>query len=352
MAKQAKKQRSKAAGTQATVATASENTNTTEAASDAISLLMNDHRTVEQLFERYRSTTSEQEKEQIAKQVCTELGIHAELEEEIFYPACREKVTGAALDEAQVEHDGAKVLIEDLLQAAAGEEFYDAKMTVLEQYIKHHVSEEEKPADGIFAQARASGLDVNELGQQIKARKTELSAQAESGRFVPPHIRSLTLPNDQEGSMPRNQQRDERGRFDEDDDRGYRSRNRQDDDEGGGRGRGQGGWFGDSEGHSRAAEMRWEGASRTRRGQDDDEDEGNVGRGRSSGRGHGGWFGDPEGHSRASERGWEERGGSRARGGRDDEDEDDDRGRSSGRGRGHGGWFGDPEGHSRASERG
>ncbi|HLW24455.1 MAG TPA: hemerythrin domain-containing protein [Steroidobacteraceae bacterium] len=348
MAKQAKKQRSKE--DQTTAATVTPQSAGTESA-DAISMLMNDHRTVEQLFERYRSAASKEEKAQIAQQVCTEIGVHTKLEEEIFYPACREKISSEPLDEAQVEHDGAKILTEDLLHGSPEDEFYDAKMTVLEQYIKHHVGEEEKPADGIFAQARSAGLDVNELGRRLQTRKAELSAQAQGGRFVPPEVRSLNFQGNtqQEAYMARYQERDERGRFESEDEGSGRRRSRRDEDEGG---RGHGGWFGDSEGHSRAAEMRWEGGSRSKR-RDEDDEEDNGGRGRSSGRGHGGWFGDPEGHSRAAEARWEGEsrgGGSRSSRGRSEDDYDDEGGRGRSSGRGHGGWFGDSEGHARAAE--
>lgn len=176
--------------------------------------------------------------------------------------------------------------------------------------------------------------------------------------------------------------RDDEGRFVSEDERGYRSssrggssrsRSRYEDDDDDYRssrssGRGQGGWFGDPEGHSQASERGWEdrghsrsvssrGGSSRSRYEDDDDRSSRSSSGR--GRGHGGWFGDPEGHSKASERGWEDRGQSRSassRGGssrsRYEDDDDDDRRSSSGRGRGHGGWFGDPEGHSEAAERG
>src|SRR5205807_7942586 len=92
--------------------------------------------------------------------------------------ACREKsVEDDLLDEAQVEHDGAKVLIADLLRADPGDAFYDAKVKTLSEYIRHHVAEEEKPRTGIFAKAQKAGVDMSALGEKLQARKMELMAQ-------------------------------------------------------------------------------------------------------------------------------------------------------------------------------
>src|ERR1043165_8665158 len=129
---------------------------------DAEALLKADHRAVEALFKKYEGETSAIRKGEIAREICTQLIVHSTIEEEIFYPACREKkVEDSALDEAQVEHDGAKILIADLTTETPEEEYYDAKVTVLSQYIKHHVGEEEKPSDGIFAKARTAGVDMS-----------------------------------------------------------------------------------------------------------------------------------------------------------------------------------------------
>jgi len=88
------------------------------------------------------------------------------LEEEIFYPACREVgVEHEALDEAQVEHDGVKVLVSDLMMNSVGAPFYDAKVKVLGDYVKHHVAGEERAGDGIFAKASAAGVDMSALGE-------------------------------------------------------------------------------------------------------------------------------------------------------------------------------------------
>src|SRR4051812_42800231 len=120
-------------------ATMRKNKNSTD---DAIALLKNDHRTVEELFQKFETVESPNDKQQMARQICNELITHTKWEEEIFYPACREKeVEDDLLDEAQVEHDGAKVLITELMSLPAQSAFYDAKVTVLREYIKHHVGE-------------------------------------------------------------------------------------------------------------------------------------------------------------------------------------------------------------------
>lgn len=144
---------------------------------DAEALLRADHRKVEGLFKKYENSDSESEKENLAKQICGELIIHTTLEEGIFYPACREaEVEHDDMDEAQVEHDGAKLMIKELMEGSPSDEYYDAKVKVLSEYIKHHVGEEEQPGKGIFAKARKAGVDMKEVGEQIKSRKAELMA--------------------------------------------------------------------------------------------------------------------------------------------------------------------------------
>jgi hypothetical protein len=96
------------------------------------------------------------------------------------------------LDEAQVEHDGAKVLINDLMDAGADAPMYDAKIKVLSEYIKHHVKEEEKPRDGVFAEAKRKGVDMMALGAEMKARKAELMQQAEEGSLPQPEPKSIS----------------------------------------------------------------------------------------------------------------------------------------------------------------
>ena len=157
---------------------------------DAIALLKTDHRKVEELFEKYETARSK--KEAIAKQICMELTIHTILEEEIFYPACRQAgVEGDMMDEANVEHDGAKTLIAELENGTPDDEFYDAKVKVLSEEIKHHVKEEEKRG-GIFTQAR--DLDLDALGETLAARKKELMAEFEAKGLPPPVTRTMKAP--------------------------------------------------------------------------------------------------------------------------------------------------------------
>lgn len=152
---------------------------------DAIKLLTTDHRTVEGLFADYEKARGASAKEKLAHQICTELKIHSTIEEEIFYPALRGKIEDDMLDEAVVEHDGAKMLINDIEAAEPSEEFYDAKVKVLQEQIEHHVKEEEKQRDSMFAQARKADVDLDALGSQMAARKAELTKQAQTSGLPP-----------------------------------------------------------------------------------------------------------------------------------------------------------------------
>jgi hypothetical protein len=165
--------------------------------SDAIALLKADHRKVEDLFEKYEKSRSK--KADIAKQICMELTIHTMIEEEIFYPACRQAgVESDMMDEANVEHDGAKALIAELEAGTPEDDFYDAKVKVLSEEIKHHVKEEEQ-REGIFAQARDKELDLQGLGEQMAARKKELMAQFESDGLPAPMTLTMTAPPLEQG---------------------------------------------------------------------------------------------------------------------------------------------------------
>lgn len=152
---------------------------------DAIALLKADHRKVEELFEQFEKARSANRKQTLAHQICTELKIHTMIEEEIFYPAFRGKIEDDTLDEAYVEHDGAKVLINDIEAGSPEDDFYDAKVKVLSEEIKHHVKEEERGSDGMFAQCRKTDVDLVELRDQLLARKEELLAQAKSAGLAP-----------------------------------------------------------------------------------------------------------------------------------------------------------------------
>lgn len=143
---------------------------------DAIALLKQDHREVEDLFAQFEKASGDGRKEKLATQICLELSVHAAIEEEIFYPACEGKVEEDLLKESYVEHDAAKLLIAEISAGAGeGDDFFDAKVKVLSEEIKHHVEEEEKRMEGLFAQARKAGLDMDALGEQLAARKQELT---------------------------------------------------------------------------------------------------------------------------------------------------------------------------------
>ena len=157
---------------------------------DAIALLKADHRLVEQLFAQFEKSKSPSQKTKIARQICMELSIHATIEEEIFYPAVQGEVEDDILNEAYVEHDGAKMLIAEILAGSPEDRFYDAKVTVLSEEIKHHVKEEEQ-RDGMFAQAKAAGVDMKELGQHLAQRKTELKESFTKDGLPTPETRSL-----------------------------------------------------------------------------------------------------------------------------------------------------------------
>ena len=151
---------------------------------DAIALLKADHRKVEQLFASFE-TRATPAQAKLAGEICTELKIHTMIEEEIFYPAFRGKIDDDLLDEAYVEHDGAKVLINDIEAGGPDDDYYDAKVKVLSEEIEHHVDEEEQPAEGMFAQCRETDVDLVELRDRMLVRKEELMAQAESEGLPP-----------------------------------------------------------------------------------------------------------------------------------------------------------------------
>ncbi len=369
------------------------------ASGDAISLLKQDHRKVDALFTQYETPGAD--KAALRRQICNELVIHTLLEEELFYPACRQHADEAddKLDEAQVEHDSAKMLITELLEAADDDEYLDAKVKVLAEQIRTHVKEEEA-ADGLFAKAQAAGLNNPDLANRLRSRKSALQQLAQVDDLPEPQVISFqhaiagtprTINPQLEEDMSRGNYsgRDDRGRFTGDDDRGYgrggngrgnddsyRTRSRDDEGRFTSRGRddddyrrssrssddrdhGRGGWFGDPQGHSEASRRGWESRDDDRgryssRGRDDDDYRRSSRSSDDRDHGRGGWFGDPEGHSEASRRGWDsrddDRGGRSSSRGRDDDDYRRSS-RSSGD-RGQGGWFGDPEGHSEASRRG
>ena len=158
---------------------------------DAIALLKQEHREVLDAFEQFESARDDNKKAALAKQICTDLTIHAMLEEEIFYPAFRGKIEDDLLDEAYVEHDSAKVLISQIDAGAPGDEFWDAKVKVLGEEIEHHIKEEEKPGEGIFYEARQTGVDLVEMGQRMQDRKQVLKAKFEAEGLPAPEVRTM-----------------------------------------------------------------------------------------------------------------------------------------------------------------
>ena len=142
---------------------------------DAIALLKADHRQVEEWFEDFEGTRSADKKQKLAAQICGALRVHTTLEEEIFYPAFIQATRDKDIHhEAIVEHAGAKDLISQIEQSGPADDYFDSKVKVLSEMIKHHVKEEEEPG-GMFAEAKASKMDLEELGGELLKRKEELT---------------------------------------------------------------------------------------------------------------------------------------------------------------------------------
>ncbi|HET7598416.1 MAG TPA: hemerythrin domain-containing protein [Burkholderiales bacterium] len=139
---------------------------------DALAMLKADHDKVRKLFKQFEKLEEGEEKARLVQQACTELKIHTQIENEIVYPAIRDAIEADDLmDEALVEHEAADELISQLEQMQPGDDMYDAKFTVLGEYVNHHIDEEQKE---MFPKARASDLDLMALGEQVAARKEEL----------------------------------------------------------------------------------------------------------------------------------------------------------------------------------
>jgi hemerythrin superfamily protein len=142
---------------------------------DAIALLKQDHREVKTLFGEYERARADTKKTELARDICLALTVHAQIEEDIFYPAVR-KATGDddLLDEAAVEHAAAKQLIAEIEAMSVDEELYDAKVKVLSEQIDHHVEEEEEK---LFPEVQKTNLDLAALGEELATRKAELMAE-------------------------------------------------------------------------------------------------------------------------------------------------------------------------------
>jgi hemerythrin superfamily protein len=159
-------------------------------AQDAIGMLIADHKRVASLFADFKRLTDEgrdKEKASVVEEICQELTVHTQLEEELFYPAVRKATNDEdQMDEALVEHAGAKQLISQLQGADPSDDLYDAKVTVLAEQIDHHVEEEE---GSMFPKARYSRLDTIKLGAVMLARKKELSSGAPGRAAAPKPLR-------------------------------------------------------------------------------------------------------------------------------------------------------------------
>lgn len=145
------------------------------AAQEATALLRADHKHVSELFASYEKARSVATKKKLVAEICTELSVHAQVEEEIFYPAVKKALKDKVLvPEATVEHASLKELIAQIEGIEPDGEMFDAKVKVLSEFVKHHVKEEQGE---MFPKAKSTGLDMKALGAQLAARKTELLAQ-------------------------------------------------------------------------------------------------------------------------------------------------------------------------------
>src|SRR5690606_31780247 len=144
---------------------------------DAIALLKADHRQVEDWFEQFEKSRSDEKKQDLATKICRALNAHTVIEEEIFYPAFLEATGETDIHhEAEIEHDGAKKLIAEIEASSPDDEYFEPKVSVLSEMIKHHVNEEEKRG-GMFAKAKQSEMDLMDLGEQLARRKDEVMAE-------------------------------------------------------------------------------------------------------------------------------------------------------------------------------
>ena len=147
----------------------------------AVRLLKEDHRQVERWFDEYEQLDEASEKLAMFQKIALALKVHTQIEEEIFYPEERGEVEDDLLDEAYVEHQSAKEMIAQIERMRPSDEYYDAKVKVLGEYVKHHVKEEEGRG-GLMAQAKRGDEDLDAMGERMKARKEELMAKMEGAR--------------------------------------------------------------------------------------------------------------------------------------------------------------------------
>jgi hemerythrin superfamily protein len=152
---------------------------------DAIALLKADHRQVAAWFDEFENSRSPDKKATLAHQICKALTAHTMIEEQIFYPAFLKATRDKALHhEAQIEHQGAKALIVQIENSGPRDEFFDSKVKVLSEMIKHHVKEEEQ-TDGMFAEAKKSKMDLVALGREMQKRKQEILGRGDEKSSAP-----------------------------------------------------------------------------------------------------------------------------------------------------------------------
>ena len=160
------------------MATATKNTTkraSEPAGQEATALLRADHKLVSELFAEYEKTRAASKKKKLVAQICTALTVHAQVEEEIFYPAVKQALKDKELvPEATVEHATLKELIRQVEGVEPDGEMFDAKVKVLSEYVKHHVKEEQNE---MFPKVKSTTLDLVELGGRMATRKKELIAQ-------------------------------------------------------------------------------------------------------------------------------------------------------------------------------
>ncbi|MFT0891304.1 hypothetical protein [Pseudochelatococcus sp. G4_1912] len=377
---------------------------------DAFSILHSEHNKIKSLLDSAKNKSNKTPNDQVKEAVLCWIK-HSRLEEDILISALTENsALENDLQDTEIKRDLAKILASNLMIELEQGNLDPAKFRVFDSLIRQLFEAEAEPVTGLFARVKA--LAVKELPAQLSERKQELANFEE----IEPVLKCLSLdelsnPYNQEetkmSQQPYQRERDSQGRFVSENDRrsDYRSHRRDDDerrsyrddynddrrseqrhsrghDDDRRHDRGQGGWFGDPEGHSEASRRGWDERRSSNRDYDDnmrgsrsysrsrdDDDRRYSSRDddyRRSDRGQSGWYGDPQGHSEAARRGWDERRasdrdyddnmrGERSYGRSRDDDErryssrDDDDRRND---RGQGGWFGDPQGHAAAARRG
>ncbi len=158
---------------------------------NAIAMLKEDHARVQAMFDRFEGMRDGPQKENLVRRILEELRLHTAAEEEIFYPAVREALGEKAsdlVDEAEVEHDSAKKLMAEIEGASMGDDRYDARVTVLGEYVKHHVKEEQNE---MFPRARQAGIDLRALGEAIAARKARGPGEGREPGLLESAVRTL-----------------------------------------------------------------------------------------------------------------------------------------------------------------